>query len=220
MAGITGSFHCTLMCGGLVTSTCHGTKDIWLYQIGRLLAYLLLGLTGGYLSYVLDLKTNSPYFSLIPGIFLGLLFIYWGIDAIRGKRTEIPLPKFLSKIYSYLMTKALKFSFSKAFMIGSLSIFLPCGLLYAMILTIISFDNFQNAFLSMLMFWVGTLPAMVIFPQFMQRIFHSLKNKAPKYFAIVMLLLGLSTIGFRVVKFFEISEYQNQNIKELKLNCH
>ncbi len=220
MAGITGSFHCTLMCGGLVTSTCSDTKEIWLYQVGRLLAYLILGLTGGYLSYVLDLKTSSPFFSLIPGIILGLLFIYWGIEAIKGKRAEIPLPKVLSSLYSILMRSALKLKFSKAFLIGTLSIFLPCGLLYGMILTIIGFDNFNNALFSMIAFWLGTLPAMVLFPRFMTNLFKSLKTKTPKYFAILMLILGLSTIGFRIVKFIEYQEFQNNNVKELKLNCH
>ena len=49
LAGLSGSLHCVGMCGGLVTASCDKEKDVFRYQVGRLLGYMAIGAFAGFL---------------------------------------------------------------------------------------------------------------------------------------------------------------------------
>jgi sulfite exporter TauE/SafE len=104
----------------------------------------------------------------------------------------------------------------KSFLVGMLSIFLPCGLLYGVVLGVAAFEHSMYAILSMFFFWLGTVPSMVFAPTILQKILRPLKAKIPKSYALTLILLGLMTISYRVVKFQEI----NFNNKLSAPNCH
>src|SRR5690349_7474920 len=102
IAGLGGSLHCVGMCGGMVTASCGKNDEIMKYQFGRLLGYLSLGLIAGFLGSFINLKELSPMAALIPGLFIGGLFVFWGVQNLRGKKAELPMPKFMGKLYSSL----------------------------------------------------------------------------------------------------------------------
>ncbi len=207
IAGIGGSLHCVGMCGGLVTATCQKPSEIYRYQFGRLLGYLILGFFAGILGKIFSIQATNPKLTLIPGLILGALFLFWGIQNFRGKKAEIPLPKFLSYLYSKLwMRFVLKNNnFSKSFFTGALSIFLPCGLLYGVVLGIAAFEHSFQALLAMLFFWLGTLPSMILAPSIIQKILRPLKMKLPRAYAISLIIIGLATISYRVIRFNEVN---------------
>ncbi len=148
-AGFGGSLHCVGMCGGLVTASCSNNKDIVRYQLGRLLGYLLLGLLAGTLASYLNFKNAHPLVALIPSLMIGGLFIFWGIQSFRGKKAELPLPKFLSVFYQKLWGSLIKgnTSFTRSLFIGFISILLPCGLLYGVVLGRVALQSWQNSML-------------------------------------------------------------------------
>lgn len=222
IAGLTGSLHCLGMCGGLVTYSGNSNKDIWLYQFGRLTSYLILGAIAGLFGSLIHLEKNNPKIALIPGLILGLLFIYWGIETIRGKKAEIPMPKFLSKIYSRMFGKFVTKNngISKSYFIGSLSIFLPCGILYSVVLTVASFETKYWALLSMFFFWLGTLPSMVLAPNIIRNFLNPMKSKVPKIYATLLIVIGISTIGYRVTRFQELNDPSKMVRPSSELNCH
>lgn len=207
VAGIGGSLHCVGMCGGLVTATCQSSNEVARYQIGRLSGYLMLGFFAGILGKIFTIQATNPKLTLIPGLILGTLFLFWGIQNFRGKKAEIPVPKFFSLIYTKLWMKFISKNnnFSKSFFIGALSIFLPCGLLYGVILGIAAFEHSIHALISMFFFWLGTLPSMILAPTIIQKFLRPLKLKLPRAYAISLIIIGLATISYRVVRFQEVN---------------
>lgn len=202
IAGLGGSLHCVGMCGGLVTATCEKSTDVFRYQIGRLLGYLLLGLFAGMLGSFLNFRSLPPYFSLVPALMIGFLFIYWGVQNFRGKRAELPTPKFLSKLYTNLWMRLVhkNKNFTKAFFTGLISILLPCGLLYGIVLGTVALEHTYDALFSMFFFWLGTVPSMVVAPGIVQKILKPLKAKLPRTYAIGLVAIGVMTITFRMAK--------------------
>lgn len=223
IAGLGGSLHCVGMCGGLVTATCEKSTEIFRYQVGRLLGYLLLGIFAGFIGNFLDFKSVNPFISILPAIFIGVLFIYWGQQNFRGKKAELPAPKFLSRLYTNLWNKLVKKNenFSKSFFTGFISIFLPCGLLYGMVLGTVALQHTHQAILSMFFFWLGTVPSMIVAPSFVQRIVSPFKSKLPKTYAISLVVIGIMTISLRVVKLYDLQSMPKDTAEvQIPSTCH
>lgn len=199
LAGLTGSLHCVGMCGGLVTASCHSNKDVVRYQFGRLLGYLVLGLIVGSLAELLDLKTQHPLLSFLPTLLIGLLFIYWGIKAFKQNSQAKHQNKALNKLYFSLWHKlvANNKSFSRSFFVGLISILLPCGFLYGVLLGTLASQSMPIAILGMLSFWFGTLPAMVLAPSVIRKILRPFQSHRPRIYASILIIIGLGTISFR-----------------------
>lgn len=230
IAGIGGSLHCVGMCGGLVAASCGKNDEIFKYQLGRLLGYLILGLFAGALGSIINLKQLSPMAALIPGLFIGVMFLYWGIQNFRGKKAELPMPKFMGKLYS-LLWRRLVFknkTISKSFFTGLISIFLPCGLLYGVVLGAVALQHPFMAVFSMFFFWLGTVPSMILAPHVFQKILTPIKSHLPRTYAMSLILIGLLTVSFRVVKFNELHAHdggihRSQEIKgaaSTPMRCH
>ena len=222
MAGLSGSLHCVGMCGGLVTATCERTNDIVSYQFGRLCGYLSLGLLGGCLGGFLSLKHIHPFWSLIPATLLAGIFIFWGMKNLRGQKAEIPTPKFLSHFYINLWDRFVKKNqgLNKALMTGLISIFLPCGLLYGIALGTLTLEHSYEALISMFFFWLGTVPAMIAAPSFIRKLINPLQRRLPKIFGLGLVLIGLMTLGLRVVKVYENSMAVQSGSDAESMICH
>jgi sulfite exporter TauE/SafE len=222
MAGLGGSLHCVGMCGGLVTASCGGTKDIVRYQIGRLLGYLALGFFAGLSGGALNFNKAPSWIQLVPALFIGLLFIFWGYQSYQGKRAELPTPKFMGRLYTKLWQKLVKNNsgFSKSFCTGLISIFLPCGLLYGVVLGAAALQHSYEALYSMLFFWLGTVPSMVIAPKIIQNFIRPFKNRLPRTHAVSLIMIGLLTIGMRVGKIYQNRDVKSPTQTEHKMSCH
>jgi sulfite exporter TauE/SafE len=210
------------MCGGLVTASCEKSNDVFRYQIGRLIGYLFLGVFAGLLGSMLEFRSLPDSASLVPGFFLGGLFIWWGIQNFRGKRAELPMPKIFGKIYSKLWTRLVhkNQTFSKSFFTGLISIMLPCGLLYGVVLGTVALQNTGSALLSMFFFWLGTVPSMVVAPEIIRKCLKPLKSKLPKTYAIGLITIGVMTITFRVVKLQELQKHDRLSGELTHKSCH
>lgn len=222
VAGLSGSLHCIGMCGGLVTASCQKSQDIYRYQFGRLLGYLALGLLSGLLGNVFHLNVVHPLFSIVPSLLIGALFIYWGVKNYQGKKSPLTTPKFMGQFYTKLWTKMVhkNNNFSRAFFTGLISIFLPCGLLYGIVLGTLALEHTHEALISMFFFWLGTVPGMVLAPAIIQKILKPFKSSLPKTYAIGLIALGILTISLRMVKFQHIQEHHNSASTELESTCH
>jgi sulfite exporter TauE/SafE len=210
------------MCGGLVTATCDKNNDIIRYQLGRLLGYLGLGLFAGFLGSLFKFEKATPAIAIIPGLIIGLLFLYWGIQNWRGKKAELPMPKFMGKLYSYLWKKLVykNVSFSKSFFTGLISIFLPCGLLYGVVLGGVAVQHPFMALISMFFFWLGTVPSMVTAPHVIRKILNPLRNKLPKTYGATLVLIGLLTVSFRVMAYYDLHSKANESGIVKEHMCH
>ena len=221
LAGLTGSLHCMGMCGGLVTASCRRGSDVFVYQVGRLLGYLALAGAAGFLGKMLRFNRGPSWLSLIPTLVIGGLFIFWGVRSFQGKRAELPAPAFLGKLYGKLWGKYLsRVEIGRSFWVGLISILLPCGLLYGVILGTLATQSVSMAMLGIFFFWLGTVPSMVAAPGILQRILRPLQRKLPKFYAIVLVTIGLSTISWRAYHHFKPHSISDGTSNEAGHSCH
>lgn len=221
IAGLTGSLHCVGMCGGLVTASCRRGSDVFVYQVGRLLGYLALASFAGFLGKTLRFEGGPSWLSMLPALIIGGLFIFWGIKSFRGQRAELPAPAFLGKLYGKLWGKyVLNAKGGRSFLVGLISILLPCGLLYGVILAALATQSVSMAVTSIFCFWLGTLPSMVMAPGIFQKILRPLQSRLPKFYAIALVTIGLSTISWRAYHHFKPHPVSDGVVHEAGHSCH
>jgi sulfite exporter TauE/SafE len=208
VAGLGGSLHCVGMCGGLVTACTSTRKSVVGYQIGRLFGYALLGLLAGLFGQFFNYQLFHPLMGILPAVTIGLVLIWWGVAAFKGRKAEVPLPNLFNKVYQKAWTSVVPKlgPEAKATGVGFFSIFLPCGLLYAIVLTVAAFQNPLKGAMALAFFWLGTVPAMGLAPELMKKVIGNLFGKRPKIAGMSFILIGLVTISWRVVSYYQQGE--------------
>ena len=203
--GITGSLHCVAMCGALSTSCTTSNSHQYSYHGGRITSYGVLGLICGMLGLTFQSFFNNPYVKNIPSFFLSILFIYWGHRLLKGKKPSILLPKKMSSIlqknfaHAYRLEKGIR----RAFSIGFLSAFLPCGLLYGVLMSLTIFQSPIIGLVGMVFFALGTIPALFASPILIKKILRPLHERSPKLTSLSLISLGLITIFYRLSLSYE-----------------
>lgn len=192
-----GSAHCLGMCGPIVMISNKSPLTTSLYHLGRLCSYLLLGLLGGYLGQSVLGAFPHSIAALLAPMSLGLTFIYIGIMLYRHQRFHMPLPKFLNlpfakavKSQSQEQGRSILFSF----FIGLFSITLPCGWLYGFVIGGVAIKSISTSLLIMFMFWLGTIPALLITPILFQKLVGPFKDRFPTIASIILLITGFFII--------------------------
>ena len=190
-ASLLGSAHCIGMCGGLAISAGRDPRSITLYHLGRLSAYLWLGLMGGTLG-AATLGSNS--FTLVSwasSILLAIGFIALGINLWRGKGAHLfTLPSGWLKIIHGATG-------GNPFSIGAFSALLPCGWLHGFVLAAISTLNPLRGALLLGVFWLGTVPALSFSPWIFRRLLQPLSIRLPKATALLLISAGIASLGLR-----------------------
>ncbi len=212
MIGLTGSLHCIGMCGGLVMSVGNDFKSNSSYQLGRLSAYLIMAVIAMLTSSLIQTTGIGQYIPLVGGVSIGLLFSFWGLQSMRGKKFEVKLPGALNSLYKRLFSRFTQNKNSnilKGYSVGALSLMLPCGFLYAVVITLMTFQSPLIGFLGVIGFWLGTLPAMVFAPTLIHQIVKPVARYAPKLSGFLLICLGLSTVSYRLWTFYTVGP-----------NCH
>ena len=92
--------------------------------------------------------------------------------------------------------------------LGIFTVFLPCGLLYGIILALAAFQDPFTGALGMLFFGLGTLPALALGTNIISKVFNPLKESWPNLTCLCLISFGLFTIVFRIFTAYE------------KINCH
>lgn len=205
LIGLAGSTHCMGMCGAISLSCSNTNSENRYYQFGRLNGYLFLALIASVLGKVFNLDFFGQNVSIFSSIFIGGGLIYIGLKTyFSGKvKSELKIPKLLNNKFISLWSKLLsKKSKDKKtiYAIGFISILLPCGLLYSVIIPLVALDSYVLSLICIFSFWLGTLPVMSFAPIIIQKILKPLSLKAPLLTSIVLIFLGVSTIGMRLLK--------------------
>lgn len=192
-----GSVHCLGMCGPIVMITNKSSSTSFMYHIGRLISYLLLGLFAGLIGQELLGFFPRSIAALLAPLVLGLTFIYIGIMLYRKQRFHMPLPKLFSRPYANVVAGVVKEKRQSIFfslMIGLLSITLPCGWLYGFVIGAAATKSITTSVMIMFMFWLGTIPALLITPIVFQKIIGPFKNKFPTIASLTLLIAGIFII--------------------------
>lgn len=162
---------CTALVSGLILSVsakyneARGTTTKWqrlkphlLFNLGRLVSYFVLGGVVGLLGNAI---TPSPRFTGILTILISIVMILLGIDILKlfqGKRFIPKMPKWFSKKMYELAESDRP---AMPFILGGLTFFLPCGFTQSMQLYALTTGSFWQGGITMLVFALGTLPALL-----------------------------------------------------------
>jgi hypothetical protein len=206
-ASLVGSLHCVGMCGGFVAFyTSAGGRRPGLghaaYNFGRLAAYASLGALAGALGRALDLAAAPAGIQRGAAVLAGVLIALWGTRTlletagVRVARLEPPAA-LRGAIARGVAAVAAQPPVTRAIVIGLLTGLLPCGWLYAFIATAAGTgDPLRGAGL-MVVFWLGTLPAMAGLGVAVQALAGSLRRWVPAACAVAMIVVGLLAVAGR-----------------------
>jgi sulfite exporter TauE/SafE len=201
--GLLGGVHCLGMCGsivGILTSQLPKTKTLWPFHLaysgGRVASYSLAGALVGLLGQAgLMFRDQVPIqhllFALSSVMLIALGLYLAGVGnfvrriegAGRGLWQRIqPLTRGLFPVTTPL----------RAFLLGTLWGWLPCGLVYSVLVTALASGDVKHGALIMFAFGLGTLPNLLAIGLFWEKI--KSKVQAPK----VRMTAGLLVVMFGV----------------------
>lgn len=213
--GFLGSLHCVGMCGGISGALAtaivpnKGSTSTWLdlsrklgfqflYSFGRLTSYAIAGGIAGYAGQAISQAApnhGASALRIFAGVMLILLGFYisrWWMLLARLERIGTILWKRVAPITRKLMPVD---SYPKAWLLGALWGWLPCGLVYSALTWSIGSGTAAQGALLMVYFGIGTLPAMIgvgLFASTLNDLARSTKTRSIA--GILMIGYGMWTI--------------------------
>ncbi len=207
-ASVVGSLHCVGMCGPFVAfySGADGSSGLRRllshasYSGGRLVTYVLFGLAAGTVGAALDVAGSLAGFQRAAAIVAGATMVLWGVLAllqIRGVRIfkhgsgNGRLARLFRRGFSLVSDKP---PLVRASVVGLLSGFLPCGWLWAFVVTAAGTGGALAGAAVMAAFWAGTVPALLAVGFGTQLLSAPLRRHVPAVTAVLLVALGLFAI--------------------------
>ncbi|MDH4124383.1 MAG: sulfite exporter TauE/SafE family protein [Gammaproteobacteria bacterium] len=209
LAGFFGSTHCIGMCGAIVTllespATTAARLDPWLrrslYNLGRLVFYVLLGAIAGLGGAMLS-KSSGVFFGLQAlRLLAALLVIAIGLNLLFDWRLTrflesagARLWRHVSRLARYVLPAS---SPGRAFLAGMIWGALPCGLVYSAVAIAATTGTPPAGAAVMLAFGIGTAPAMLAVGASAERFGRLRGNKGLRRIAgLIVVLLGLAALA-------------------------
>lgn len=216
LVGLLGGGHCIGMCGGIVSAVSmhlpNQAKDapqqqpkiffLIAYNAGRILSYTLAGVLAGligassfFMGHVLPIQHMLYLISSLMLILLGLYLAgFWhGITLIEnvGRALWVKLQPYSKR---HIPVQNLK----QAFVLGGLWGWLPCGLVYSVLIAAIATGSALNGGLLMLAFGLGTLPTLLAMGMTAVKLKTTLQN------VWVRRASGLLVLGFGLFGIFNL----------------
>ena len=174
LVGLFGGVHCVGMCGGIVGALSFGLPDelrqqprrmlpyLLAYNLARITSYVLAGIMFGGISalamQLVAINQLQQWLQVIAGVFMILLGLYVG----GWWRVLLRLEQAGSMVWRQIEPLGRRFlpvhSVWHAFILGLLWGWLPCGLVYSVLIWSIASGGAVPGGLLMLSFGLGTLP--------------------------------------------------------------
>lgn len=200
--GMAGSLHCVGMCGPIALALPGDRRQSLkfisgrlIYQTGRIITYISLGLLAGIFGKGISLL-GVQYLQQITSIGLGCLLIIMALIPATQHRIFIPsLQILIAKVKMSLASLLKKRHYPSLFAIGLLNGLLPCGLVYSALLGALSASSPEMAMNFMLFFGLGTFPLMLATSLLGHIITPSLRSKYTWALTVCMVFLGIFLIG-------------------------
>ena len=205
LVGLLGGVHCVGMCGGLVGAfslQLPGQGPRLSYHLaanlGRITSYALAGAIAGALGGTsLFLQRLFPVEQALY-VFANLMLILLGLYLAGLNQTVLVLERLGGGVWKRLQPLFRKLvpirSVPQAFAAGMVWGWLPCGLVYSVLITALASGNPMQGALTMAAFGLGTLPnllAMGLFANYLQPI---LRRRGLRV-AAGLLVVALGVLG-------------------------
>jgi len=187
LVGLLGGGHCVGMCGGIVgavTMTLPGSKPkfpfVLAYNLGRIGSYTLAGIIAGtvgassfFLEHVLPVEkvlyALASLMLVLLGLYLaGIWRVLTRLEALGGRLWQHLQP------YSKRLLPVR--TLPQSLLLGVLWGWLPCGLVYSVLVAAVASGSPWQGGLLMLAFGLGTLPTLLAMGMTAVRLKHLLQN--------------------------------------------
>lgn len=168
LAGLLGGVHCVGMCGGIVAAfsfRADGTQPPFrlhlAYNLGRIFSYAMFGALAGALGASLKLATFLPAQTLlyvlaqVVMILLGLYLAGLNRWVLVFERAGGALWRVVQPLFRRLLPVR---SLPQALLAGMAWGWLPCGLVYSVLMSALAAGSATSGAALMLAFGLGTLP--------------------------------------------------------------
>ena len=210
ITGFLGSAHCFGMCGGIsglfavnasVTSLRAQFPKAIAYNLGRILTYAIIGAAVA----VLGKSAVASIPALMAPIRLasGALIIFVGLQLAFGWRILAPLENAGARLWKRIAPAAKGLvpvnTIPQALGLGLIWGWLPCGLVYSVLLLAATTAEPAGGGLVMIAFGLGTMPAMVATGVSASKLAQFMSGKRVGA-GLLIVLLGLATIAMPVMK--------------------
>lgn len=176
IAGLVGSTHCLGMCGGIAaaigmstagegTGAARALAHALVYNLARVASYSAAGAVAGGIGLALGQAVHAPAMVLALRSVTGLVLVAIGLQVAFNLRLLRPLETAGFRIWKRIAPTAgglaRRNDLVGALGLGALWGWLPCGLVYGMLLAAAGSGGPVSGALVMVAFGLGTLPAMV-----------------------------------------------------------
>lgn len=212
LVGFFGGVHCIGMCGGIVGALTFGLPAEKREHFGRLVPYLLAynlarissyvlagaiaGLIGALGLSLVPMQHTQLILLIIAGAFMVLMGLYvggWWFGLTRIERLGSRLWRFIEPIGRRFMPVK---SPQQALLLGLVWGWLPCGLVYSVLIWALSAGSATQGALLMLGFGLGTLPNLLAMGTFAAQLSALTRKKWVRWIAGAAVTgFGLYTIG-------------------------
>lgn len=199
-SSLLGSLHCVAMCGPLV-GLHGGARSLWLalvHALGRLTTYAALGALAGMVGRAVDVAGHAATVQHIASIAAGTIIAGWGVHAIAVARGWLAAPTAKGSMFQRgLVQLRTRRAAGRAWLVGVLTGLLPCGWLWAFVVSAAGTASPLTGAAVMVVFWAGTVPAMTGVLALGGPLIAQLRKRMPVISACVLIALGLGTLAMR-----------------------
>ncbi len=196
LLGLMGSFHCVGMCGPIAfmlpvdrTNNLKKFGQIFIYHLGRLLAYGIIGLVFGILGKGLYLFGIQQKLSIIIGIAM-VVIVMIPYKIFNRYNFSRPIMGLISKVKNKLGLALKKQGPDTFLSIGFLNGFLPCGLVYMGLLGALGMGDAVKGMLFMVLFGLGTIPLMTSAIYFSGMLKSTAKQRIQRLVPVFVVIVG------------------------------
>jgi sulfite exporter TauE/SafE len=199
VVGLAGSIHCAGMCGGIVTAMSTTTRPhVLSYNAGRISSYMLAGaLAGGLaggarsMASLAGMQLNFYWLANAMLIALGLyLMNVWRGLAVLEQSGRVLWRRIAPITKAFMPADTPR----KAFTLGALWGWLPCGMVYSALTTALLSGSALNGAAMMLAFGLGTLPMLISLGLLGARLQQAMRRRSVRI-ACGLLVLSFGVIG-------------------------
>jgi len=207
--GLAGGVHCVGMCGGIAGAFTFAipkkaSPSIYIvsYNVGRILSYSIAGAITGYLGTIASssLTTTLPILTLVSAFFLILLALYIS-NWWKGLSYFERIGGHLWRKIQPISKKLLPFKHpGYAVGYGMVWGWLPCGLVYTALTWSLASGSALNGATFMLMFGLGTFPALIATSLGASFLVPLLQHKITRNFIAISLFIFAIVLIFPIIQ--------------------
>jgi len=207
LTGFLGSAHCVGMCSGIsglfavqaeIASLRSRLAMALTYNLGRITSYAVLGMIVAMLGS--SVIATTPALAGPVRLIGGLIIVIIGLQVAFGWRFLQPIERMGSVLWARLAPAAQRLlpvtNLPRALGLGLLWGWLPCGLVYSVLLLAATSQRMTDGAFVMLAFGFGTMPAMLLTGMGAARLAQLMRQRGARLgLGLLIVVLGLITLA-------------------------